>query len=294
MERTAFSALFCLAVPALQAQCVADAGADQHLCGYLGGGFDTVSLGGDPVATGGLAPYAYEWTAYIDPGWGWTYDARDMLDDTSLAHPALVSPIGEIWYTLSVTDAQGNTCVDSVFVGLSSFGTTLDFLTVNIVEGDSFQFFAGSNVVGDHPPLSYVWHPSGSLSDSTSLTAWASPTESTDYYLTVTDSMGCAVDGSPYYLVSVAPLGVEGGSQNPAGLRAFPSPAKEEFTIALGEPSAGRAELLVRDMSGRMLERSSVVRGTQVINCGHWPSGVYVVEVQDANGIEGRCRIVVE
>ncbi len=295
MERIFLSLSCCLVVSAANAQCVADAGEDQHLCGNLFGGFDTVALGGDPVVTGGTAPYTFSWSARLDMGWGgWVYWASDMLNDTSLAHPSLVQPMEEMWYILTVTDAEGNTCTDSVFVGLSLFGFIMENMPVNIVQGDSFQFFAGSNVEGSRPPFSYVWHPNESLSDSTSLTAWASPTESTDYYLTITDPMGCSVDGAPYYLVNVTPLGTGAEAGSGSSLNAFPSPADRQFTVVPGRSFTSGAELRVLDMNGRVLERSSATRGTRVIHCGHWSSGIYTVEVLGAKGVEGRCRILVE
>jgi len=293
--RTAIGCLLMLCLGAVaRGQCSADAGIDTVLCGGFSMQFDTIQLGGDPVVTGGTAPYTYTWSAYVDMGWGWSYSASDMLDDTTAAHPFLVNPIDETWYTLTVTDTMGNSCVDSVFVGLSVFGTNLGYLTVSIVEGDSFQFFAGENLDGNYPPLSYVWHPNESLSDSTSLTAWASPTEYTAYYLTATDAAGCTGTAAPLYFVSVLPLALEDVDRKKIRVIVQPVPVRDRATIRVEGMESAQMALAIYNASGQVVLHALMPGGSFELDRTGWASGPYTFRVLDAGRMVGDGRFIVE
>ena len=78
---------------------IADAGADQYFCSSSGIGI----LGGLPAASGGVAPYYYNWSEVTD------------LDDAFQANPQ-VTAFETKQYTLTVVDAVGNIATDDVWV----------------------------------------------------------------------------------------------------------------------------------------------------------------------------------
>lgn len=278
---------------ALMAQCLADAGPDTVLCGDLGGAYDALPLGGDPIVIGGTAPFTYAWSTFVDLGWGgWVASASDMMDDTTLAHPLLVDPYGELWYTLTVTDSAGITCIDSVFVGLSGFGTTLGYVTATIMEGDSFLFNFGTNISGYYEPLTYVWHPNESLSDSTSLTSWAFPTESTVYSLTATDAVGCTVTASPLYFVTVIYLGTDEQEAMVNGAQVHPALVCDGATITAADRS--RAYVVIYEPHGAEVLRARMHDGAYYFDATNWRGGAYFFKVVDGSKTIGSGRFVVE
>jgi len=84
---------------------VANAGADQAIC--VG---QSIAIGGSPTASGGTAPYTFNWT----PATG--------LNDATLANPT-ASPTVTTTYTVEVTDATGCKSTDEVTVTVNSLPT---------------------------------------------------------------------------------------------------------------------------------------------------------------------------
>jgi hypothetical protein len=81
----------------------AEAGASQAVCAG-----ESVSIGGSPTATGGVAPYIYAWT----PSAG--------LDDDSISNPTTAPVADTTVYTVIVTDARNCTDEDSLEVTVIS------------------------------------------------------------------------------------------------------------------------------------------------------------------------------
>lgn len=275
----------------VRSQCTVDAGRDTVLCGGIQAQYDTITLGGDPLVTGGVPPFTYAWSASLDLGMGFQYTASDMLDDTTAAHPSLVNPMENLWYTLEVSDANGATCVDSVHVGLSQFYISLGYVNVYLAQGDSFQFFAGQNLSSNYPPCSYVWHPSADLSDSTALTAWASPSVYTQYWLSATDSAGCYAEGAPLYYVLVTPTQVPNSAGQGEGLVVLSDGASIEVRLAGAERTPFEVRLF--DASGQLCGGGRMFNGVWRKDLsGHAP-GAYSVLVEGP-AIRTRTRFVLQ
>ncbi len=69
------------------------------------------------------------------------------------------------------------------------------------------------------------------------------------------------------------------------GVRLFPNPATESFTVELPAPDATITHLQLYDMQGRLWLQQSFRSSTQQINLpGHLPEGIYIVHLQNAHG----------
>jgi hypothetical protein len=165
----------------------------------------------------------------------------------------LVDPFEELYYTLTVRDADGAQCTDPVFVRMASLGTHLGYMSATIMAGDSFQFRFGTNVFGTYEPFSYVWHPNESLSDSTSLTAWASPLEFTAYSLTGTDSYGCTATAAPLYFIDAIPVSVGELDDPVPAASVVPVPMRDHAELRLHLEAGPLRHLLIISANGRLV-----------------------------------------
>jgi hypothetical protein len=150
---------------------VADAGPDKSLTP----GAPSAQIGGSPSASGAFPPYTYSWT----PTTG--------LNDPSAANP-VASPSSPTTYTLTVTDAQSTQTTDTVTV---DYPLVVDAGADQIVTpgSPSVQIGGIPLTYGGTPPFTYSWTPSTGLDDATVANPVASPTTTTTYTVTVTDSL---------------------------------------------------------------------------------------------------------
>ncbi|MCB0400849.1 MAG: gliding motility-associated C-terminal domain-containing protein [Flavobacteriales bacterium] len=146
---------------------VVDAGPDQSICDV-----GTVVIGGTPTGPVGAT---YAWTP------------SGTLNDTTLANPS-ASPISTTTYTVTVTDTNGCSDFDVITV-------TLNTLPVVNAGSDTTICFGESVVIGGTPTgpnnSSYSWVPPSTLNNDTIANPTATPTATTQYIVTVTDSNNC-------------------------------------------------------------------------------------------------------
>ena len=167
----------------------AQAGPDKTIAACPG---DSVILGDNPAAIGGVPGYTYSWS----PSTG-------IITSTTIANPVVKNLASAQTYTLVVTDANGCTSSDNITVNVSP-----NNLSVNagndkfICYGNSVQLGALPVVAGGTPPYVYAW-VGGSLNNSTASNPVANPTTNTTYTVNVTDSKGCS--GSDVVEVTVNP-----------------------------------------------------------------------------------------
>lgn len=125
---------------------------------------------------GGDPDLIYEWSPIFD------------LDDPT-SHNPTANVIEEIVYIVLITDPNDATCTIRwrvrVSIGLDDTGGFGEMDTLFICDSSSFFLNPGAN-----PNLVYQWSPTEGLDDPTSPNPIASPTESTTYSVTITDSSG--------------------------------------------------------------------------------------------------------
>ncbi len=136
----------------------------------------TVPTGGSTqlaaIATGGTAPYTYQWTP------------QSGLSNPNIANP-VAQPNSSRSYTVTVTDAASNTATDSVYVTVSNF-TANAGADVTITSGGSTTLTGSAS--GGTTPYTYQWSPSTGLNNSNIANPVSSTTITRTYTLTVTDA----------------------------------------------------------------------------------------------------------
>jgi uncharacterized repeat protein (TIGR01451 family) len=155
----------------LKAQLVADAGLDSIVC-HIG-----LYLGSNHMADGGTPPYTYQWAP-----------TNQISGPSNVPHP-YANPVGNVTYTLTVTDNTGLTATDAV--SISQF----PYFIVSHVGINNVTCFGWNNGTIDllvntgEPPYSYIWSNGANTEDLFGLSAGA-------YSFTATDANGCDVISS--------------------------------------------------------------------------------------------------
>lgn len=145
----------------------ANAGNDTGVCQ----GGDSITIGGNPAATGGTAPYTYSW----QPTAG--------LDFPNSSNPKCF-PSSPLTYTLTVTDGTGNSSVDVVNVTIYTLPIVSASADQTIIEGTNTQLFASGAV-------NYYWTPTQTLYNQNTASPFAEPGDSTTYCVIGVDENGC-------------------------------------------------------------------------------------------------------
>ncbi len=144
---------------------------------------------------GGTPPYTQEWKP-----------AAGLSDPASLTPAA--SPDKSTNYTITVTDANGCIAKTSVQVTVYPLPKVKASKSVTICPGSSTDLVAAAS--HGTPPFTYAWSPGTGLDDATSATPVASPGESTEYRVLVTDAHGCTVADTSTVTIA-EPIEVEAG-----------------------------------------------------------------------------------
>ena len=172
----------------------ANAGANMTITSCVG---DTAFLGGTPTASGGTPSYTYTWS----PGTG--------LSSTSASNPYVTGIPSSTLYGLTVTDANGCSAVNAVLVNVVRS-------TLSANAGNDANICAGNNTIvtlggsptsqGGTGPYTYSWAPGSSLNATNLSNPFATPTATTGYNVTVTDSKGCTASDSVTVFVNPSPV----------------------------------------------------------------------------------------
>lgn len=273
---------FTLSSYIVYSQVIANAGPDFHSCQY-DQNVDNLIIGGSPTAQFGTPPYTYEWSMEdLVLGGGCTYiiiEVNDVLDDIFAPNPRITDRFAadRIPFFLTVTDALGNISKDTCVVTFSNFVHNQTFWTYHINLGDSILLFQNINVTGGVPPLTYQWQPTTGLTDTHIETGfWAKPTQSTSYYVTITDAMGCQAIGSPYYNVIINTVSVEDYEKETPYL-IYPNPVSDYiFLKNIGNDKIDNIKIF--DMQGKLI--LYIKAPIQEIDISNYQSGSYVIQIE--------------
>jgi len=140
-----------------------------------------------------------------DTSFTYSWNPATEIDDPTTANP-IVSPLTTTLYTVTITDEDNCTAVDSVLVTVTDLQVDAG-TNQAICPGDSIllnpSLTINGSVITGSGSVAYNWSPTAGIDDSTSFTPIVFPESSTTYILSVVDSNGCtAVDS---ILVEVFP-----------------------------------------------------------------------------------------
>ncbi len=136
-------------------------------------------------------------------GYTWSWAPSAGLSATNIPNP-VAKPASTTTYTVTVTDANGCTAVNTITIEvrppLAAIATATDYL-IGDCPGSTTTLDV--NVTGGELPYVYSWVPAASLNDATAKSPVASPTTNTTYTVTVTDANGCTVTAT--VTINIAP-----------------------------------------------------------------------------------------
>ncbi|RPH73559.1 hypothetical protein EHM76_05165, partial [bacterium] len=224
-----------------------NAGNDTAIC-VSTSGFDTIDIGGNPSASGGVEPYNYTWSTNYIVG-SHSYGASHFLDDSTNSNPKLVNPtLDFLKLKLIVTDNLGAQAEDSITIRFSIFY----YLTIECIDfinqGDTVTL--SGNMGQGIGPLSYAWSPNYNISDTTAASPQAWPDTSVYYQVYAIDSIGCVSEPSTCS-ITVNSTGISQIEGNLIKSIVFPNPINNNSAIVLNEESIEELTLQVINNNGQ-------------------------------------------
>ena len=158
---------------------IANAGPDRAICE------------GEPTVLGSIAL----------PAVNYNWDNASTLDNASKAQP-IANPITTTTYTVTLTDLKGCTSTDQVIVNVNLAPDVEAGSDLTICAEDTIQI--GGSPTSNTSGALYNWSNTSTLSANDIANPRAFPKDTTKYYVTVTDILGCTSIDS--MTVNVNPL----------------------------------------------------------------------------------------
>ena len=210
----------------------------------------------DIEATGGAAPYIYDWD---NDGTGENDDTQDQITLTAGTYIVIV------YDQNSCSDTLTHIVVEPAAVDTSVVQNDIE-LTANSATG------------------TFEWIDCGTMTAISGETgATFTATTNGDYAVVVTE--GACSDTSACYNIST--VGIASVSQQELGLVVYPNPNEGQFSL-LFKNYVGDIKYTVFDLEGRMIvdERTQVLNGQNIeVDLGSVETGMYLLQVITDNGM---------
>ncbi|MDR0969714.1 MAG: T9SS type A sorting domain-containing protein [Lentimicrobiaceae bacterium] len=269
----------------------ANAGEDRHFC------FETdwiqTTLGGNPTAIGGEPPYTYQWWAVSDQDY--------YIQSETNSNPSVIF-LGNGTVYVEVTDAAGNSDIDSVLITMSdrqiNYSNDPQYLQFDYYINSGDSVFLQGNVSVLNPYSTFSWSPCESIVSDCFVADgfWAKPTTTTVYHLTAIDEHNCSETfPSPllYFYkvhVDVDDTGIGETSFNKISI--YPNPTSSGINIVLPENSTQTSTIFVNDLSGRLLLTEIFMGNQHYVSLNSLSGGIYIVSIQNDQKVWNK-RVVI-
>ena len=174
------------------AQLTANAGPDLIGC-YNG----SLTIGGSPSANGGSPPYKYMW------------QPSTFLNSTTIANPVVSGFNANIIYTLTVTDIDSTVVSNTMMITLDKIYTFNAGIDTGYCFGQNSGVRIGAST-NNNSFHTFKWLPNSGLSNAAAANPIATPSVTTIYTLTVSDS-NCPDNVSQVTVTTFGPPAVNAG-----------------------------------------------------------------------------------
>lgn len=258
------------------------------VCGE-GATFNLATDGLDTIPAGGGFGWSFDdglgGTGGLAGGFTLTNSANDETFDAGLDGILAANnldPLGGAWVVRGIIYSDGNDALGSI-CSVTADSLILRFGESPVVDmavnnGDGTATITAG---GGTPPYSYAWEDGQTTATATGLSDG-------DYAFTVTDAIGCTVEGTVSVVVS---------AEEVEGLVSFylgPNPGQGLFNLrlSLDSPMDIRAELVSLDGRKLLLLRENQTAGLdRTLDLSGQPDGVYLLRLRAGEG--EICRRIV-
>jgi hypothetical protein len=165
-----------------------------------------------------------------------------------------------------------------------------------IATGSSVELGQGIAVYGGSGDYTYHWSPEASLNRTDVLNPVATPAQTTEYMLTVTDKFGCSFTVGYTVIVTDSTVGNEiAGMSSELNVMLYPNPNDGKFRVKLLARPAEHVSIFMTDAAGRMVKQQQIknFRGehTETFDV-ILPPGIYYLSVKADDQLVSRQFII--
>jgi hypothetical protein len=269
-------------------QLFVNAGNDTAICSN-GGDFDTLEIGGNPTAFGGVEPYVYTWSTNYLVG-SQLFGASHFLDDSTKSNPRIVNPtLDFIKLKLTVTDNLGTKAEDSITIRFSVFY----YLTIECIDfinqGDIVTL--SGNMGQGIGSLSYIWSPNYNISDTSAASPQAWPDTSVYYHVHAIDSIGCVSEISTCSIY-VNSTGFQQINNDLIKSEVLPNPINSNSKIILSETIRDNATLQIFNGNGQTVLFDKFSSDTYIIGDKIIADGLYIYVIKNGSEMVSNGKFV--
>lgn len=200
--------------------------------------------------------------------WGPVFGISSTIGDTVLANPP-----SNVTYNIKGTSANGCTNTTSIFIRIlpGPSATTISKLADTLVAANA------------NPTIAYQWLFNGSEINGAETNKYR-PTQTGNYSVRVTDSLGCQASSASYYFSTIGIKDVNGST-----VKIYPNPASGSLYIS-GIDKQAPTTVTITDVLGRIAQET-LLNG-ESIDISGLTTGLYFVTIrQNGQAVTQKIRV---